>query len=69
MTSIMLPRETPTVGDPRRTSPEPSAIELRGRINLALSLLHHRAASEENWELVRRALNGASVAELAEAER
>lgn len=49
---------------------EPSTAELRGRINLALSLLNHRAPMPEPlaWSLIRLALLGARVDELAAME-
>lgn len=46
-----------------------SAAELRGRINLALSLLSHRGYSADTARLVERALRGESIAALAEEER
>lgn len=46
-----------------------AAAELRGRINLALSLLSHRGHNAATAVLVERVLRGESIAELVADER
>lgn len=46
-----------------------AAAELRGRINLALSLLSHRGHTADTARLVERVLRGESIAELVADER
>jgi hypothetical protein len=41
-----------------------SVLDLRARINLALSLFSHRGYDEATARLVERALQGESIAEL-----
>ncbi len=57
------------VGVSARVHDLESRAELRGRINLALSLLSHRGHTAETAVLVERVLRGESIEQLAAVER
>lgn len=53
----------------RLTDAQISRRDLRGRINLALSVLSHRGHSAASAALVERVLRGESIEDLAADER